>query len=100
MSNSLQTWASHNAKTLGRNSVAPLCLLLTLVYFGSTTHGVWDVDNLLNVAGQAAPLGIVAIARSGRLSYIDQCNRALGRLGWTARGARVWCDQWHHHWTV
>lgn len=63
MSSYLQTWASDNAKTLGRNSVAPFCLLLTLVYFGSTTHGVWDVDNLLNVAGQAAPLGIVAIGQ-------------------------------------
>jgi ribose/xylose/arabinose/galactoside ABC-type transport system permease subunit len=47
----------------GRNLVAPLCLLVTFVFFSLTTEGVFSPDNLLNVGGQAAPLGIVAFGQ-------------------------------------
>jgi ribose/xylose/arabinose/galactoside ABC-type transport system permease subunit len=47
----------------GRNLVAPLCLLVTFIYFSLTTQGVFAPDNLLNVSGQAAPLAIVAFGQ-------------------------------------
>jgi ribose transport system permease protein len=46
-----------------RNGVAPLGLLLVLGYFSLTTEDMLDLGNLLNVGGQAAPLGLVVLGQ-------------------------------------
>lgn len=46
-----------------RNGVAPLGLVVVLGYFSLTTDDVLDPSNLLNVGGQAAPLGLVALGQ-------------------------------------
>lgn len=46
-----------------RNGVAPIGLLVVLGYFSLTTDHVLDPDNLLNVGGQAAPLGLVVLGQ-------------------------------------
>jgi ribose transport system permease protein len=53
----------HVARLVSRNAVAPVCLVLTLLYFSLTTQGVLDASNLLNVGGQVAPLGLVALGQ-------------------------------------
>jgi ribose transport system permease protein len=53
----------HLARVVGRNAVAPVCLILTLLYFGVTTAGVLAGNNLLNVGGQVAALGLVALGQ-------------------------------------
>jgi ribose transport system permease protein len=49
--------------SVARNAVAVVCLLVTLGYFSTTTGEAFDADNLLNVGGQAAPLGLVALGQ-------------------------------------
>jgi len=50
-------------RALARNAVAVICLVGTFLYFSSTVGDAFDIDNLLNVGGQAAPLGLVALGQ-------------------------------------